>query len=204
MYGAWKLAIFVVVGLGAAYSAIYAAFYGPRARARKRLAVGSSTLEDHTVVTLTGKVRALSTLEAPLTGTPCVAFVAIGSATYGARYDEVHAISTQEMVPFELVTSNGVVLVEATTADIVHAPRTLIPRNVDQEAKFLVAHGFDARMVRTSSFQQAAIEDGDQVQVQGLALVEQAPPSDASGYRETERRVRLVAHGAHPLTIGPA
>jgi hypothetical protein len=115
-----------------------------------------------------------------------------------------HAISTQELVPFELVMNDGVVRVEASTAELAHPPRSIIPRNVDREARFLVAHGFDARMVRTSSFQQVSIVDGDRVRVQGLALVEQAPPSDARGYRETDRVVRLVAYGSHPLTIGPA
>lgn len=192
----------VIVVTGA--TAVYTAVFGPRARARRRLAAGTSTLEDNTIVTLTGTVRALATLEAPLSGTPCVAFVAVGVATHGGRYDERTRISTQEIVPFELVTDAGTVRVEATKAEIALEPRSLIPRKIDRQAKFLVAHGFDARMVRTSSFQQASISDGDKVAVQGLALIEQAPPSDAQGYRETERTIRLVAHESHPLTIGPA
>lgn len=193
-----------VIAVVAGATAVYTALWGPRARARRRLAAGVSLIEDNTVVTLRGKVRAIGTVEAPLSGEPCVAFVAIGTVSGGEGDLHPDAIAAKQLVPFELVTEDGVVLVEATTADIVHPPRSLIPRNIDQEAKFLVAHGFDARLVRTSSFQQAAIEDGDSIQVQGLALVEQAPPTAANGYRETERRIRLVAHGTHPLTIGPA
>jgi hypothetical protein len=202
--GAFKLVIVAMLAVVGGATAVYTALYGPRARARKRLAAGTSTIEDHTIVTLTGIVRARTTLEAPLSGTPCVAFLALGVATHGGRYDERTPIAKQEIVPFELVTDDGVVLVDTASADIVHEPRSLIPRDIERQTKFLVEHGFDARMLRTSSFQQVAIADGDKIAVQGLALVEQVPPSDASGYRDTERTIRLVAHDSHPLTIGPA
>lgn len=201
--GAFKLLIFGAAAVVAATTAVYTALWGPRARARKRLAAGTSKIEDNTIVTLTGTVRAIETLRAPLTGVDCVAYVAAGKIL-GGRHDPDIPMATQEMVPFELVTSDGVVRVEVGTVEIVHPLLPMIPRKVDLEAKFLVAHGFAAANVRNSGFEQAVIVEGDKIRVQGLALVEHAPPSDASGYRDTERRIRLVAHGAHPLTIGPA
>lgn len=184
--------------------ALYTLVWGPSAVARRRLRSGVPTLVDGAVATVTGVVRMLGTLEAPLDGAPCVAYVAWGKVSGGPQDMYAETIRTQELVPFELVTGDGVVRVEASTVDIANATHSIIPRKVDREAKFLVAHGFDARLVRTSSFQQAVIAAGDKVRVHGLVLVEQAPPSDASGYRETERHVRIVAHGAHPLTVGPA
>jgi hypothetical protein len=203
MYGAYKLALFAVVGVVAACTAVYAALWGPRARARKRLAAGTSRIEDNTIVTLTGKVRAIETMRAPLSGEECVAYVAAGRIL-GGRYENDIPMASQEMVPFDLVTSDGVVRIEVGVVEIVLPTIPRIPRKIDLEAKFLVAHGFEATQVRGSGFEQCVIVDGDTIKVQGLALVEHAPPSNEKGYRDTERRIRLVAHGAHPLTIGPA
>jgi hypothetical protein len=200
--GAFKLAIIAVAGVVVAATTLYTALWGPRARARKRLAAGTSTIEDHTIVTLTGKVRAIETLRAPLSGAECVAFVAYGKIL-GGQYENDIPFVTQEMVPFDLETKDGVVRVEVGALEIVLPALTLIPRKIDLEAKFLVAHGFDASLIRGSGFQQTVVTHGDRICVQGLALVEQAPPSDATGYRETTRVIRLVAHEGHPLTIGP-
>lgn len=198
------LPVLAVIGLVAACSAFYGALWGAGARARRRLARGASTIADHTIVTLTGKVRAITTLRAPLSGVDCVAFVARGKVFTGLSPNDHIPIITQEMVPFELVTSDGIVRVDVGAIEIVVSTTPLIPRNVDLEARFLVAHGYPASEVRTAGFEQVAIVEGDSVRVQGLAMIEQVAPTDAMGYRETDRRIRLVAHDAHPLTIGPA
>jgi hypothetical protein len=202
----WAFASFALFAVMTGAGALYSAVWSPRARARRRLAASAETpLDDGTVVTLTGTVRALAHVEAPISGTPCVAFLAWGMASRGSGDENPQRISTQHVLPFELVTAHGVVRVEAAALiEITHPTHAILPRDLDREAKFLVAHGFNAWLVGTSYFQQATISDGDTIRVQGLALVEHAPPSDAHGYRETERSIRLVAHGEHPLTIGPA
>jgi hypothetical protein len=113
-------------------------------------------------------------------------------------------IVMQQMIAFDLVTADGVVRIDGASADLAHPMRANVPRRPDREAEFLVAHKFKRELVSTSHFQEAVVCDGDAIRVQGLAVVEQAPPSDAQGYRDNERSIRIVAHDAHPLTIGPA
>ncbi len=80
------LAIVAVVGGG---RALYSAMWGPRARARKRSTSRLTQIVDGSVVTLEGEVRAVTTIEAmieaTLSGTTCVAFLALENATYGGQ-----------------------------------------------------------------------------------------------------------------------
>ncbi|MFN0248875.1 MAG: hypothetical protein ACKV2T_18440 [Kofleriaceae bacterium] len=157
------------------------------------------------MITLTGSVRALrSLLEAPLSGQLCVAFYSASTVTGGSNDLHPDKIVMRQMTPFDLVTAEGVVRIDGTSADLAHPTRPNVPRDLARETAFLVAHGFNAELVSTSHFQEAVVIEGDTVRVQGLAVVERAPPNDAQGYRENERSIRLVAYGAHPLTIGPA
>lgn len=67
----------------------------------------------------------------------------------------------------------------------------------------MTRHGHSAELTRNSGFEEAAIAVGDRIRVQGLALIE-ARPLTEQGYRGGATQIRLVAHPAHPLTIGRA
>jgi hypothetical protein len=59
---------------------------------------------------------------------------------------------------------------------------------------------YDAPVV-VAGFHEAVIAIGDRIRVQGLALVEEHAAGEQL-YREGPRRIRIIAHPAHPLTIG--
>ncbi len=207
-----KLLIALIGGMVAAGGAIANALWGPRARARKRLDAGTrTTIADREIVTLTGVVRAIGELlEAPLTGLPCVLFEAVGRVygeTVGRNARNVEAeVTEQKLIPFELVTPEGVVRVEAEHAEVELPRIPCIPRKIDRERTFLLEHGQSAEMIRYAGFDELRIVPGDKIRVQGMAIVELDPGDGAErGYREdAPRRIRLVPHAEHPLTIGRA
>jgi len=207
-----KLLIFAAFLLVAGAGAIGNALWGPRARARKRLDAGKrTTIADREIVTLTGVVRARGDLlEAPLTGTPCVLYEAVGriySAVAHRNSRDLEAeVVEQKLVPFELETADGVVLVDCESAEVELPRLPCIPRKIDRERTFLLERGQSAEEVRYAGFDELRIVPGDKIRVQGMAIVEQDPGDSAErGYREdAPRRIRLVPHAAHPLTIGRA
>jgi hypothetical protein len=201
-------AMLIVGGAGAIGNALW----GPRARARKRLDAGKrTTIADREIVTLTGVVRARGELlEAPLTGAPCVLYEAVGrvySAFADRNHREVEAeVVEQKLVPFELETADGIVLVEAESAEVELPRIPCIPRKIDRERTFLLERGQSAEQIRYAGFDELRIVPGDRIRVQGMAIVELDPGDGAErGYRENApRRIRLVPHAEHPLTIGRA
>jgi hypothetical protein len=64
-------------------------------------------------------------------------------------------------------------------------------------------HGHPAELVRDGGFEEATIAVGDRIRLQGLALIEARPLAE-QGYRGGATQIRIVAHPAHPLTIGRA
>ena len=208
----WKLIAVICTAVVAGFGAIGNALWGPRARARKRLDGGKrTTVADREIVTLTGRVRARGELlEAPLTGTPCVLYEAVGRVYSGAVHrnsrDLEAEVVEQKLVPFELETADGIVLVECETAEVELPRLPCIPRKIDRERAFLVERGQSAEQIRYAGFDELRIVPGDKIRVQGMAIVEQDPTAtDERGYREdAPRRIRLVPHAEHPLTIGRA
>jgi len=209
-----KLLIALVAGTIAAVGAIGNALWGPRARARKRLDAGTTTtIADREIVTLTGIVRALGELlEAPLSGKPCVLYAAFGrvyettgpTLTRRAQTNLVATVTEVKLVPFELETPDGLVRIEGESAEIEIPPGPLIPRKIERERQFLLAHGESGELVRGAGFEELALAPGAKIRVQGMAIVELDPAGGGErGYREhAPRRIRLVAHENHPLTIG--
>lgn len=192
-----------VAGMGAVVHSLW----GPRARARKRLDRGQTALEDGAIVTLTGVVRAIGdTLVAPLSGKPCVLYDASGRIMGASgRVDDVIAnIHERNMLPFELVTADGVVRVDGESADTDLPEFPLIPRKLEREIAFMSAHEQSPEYVRHSSFYELRLEVGMKIRVQGRVVVELDPTAPEGGYRDGSRKVRLVAHAGHPLTIGRA
>ena len=208
----WKLIAVACSLVVAGFGAVGNALWGPRARARKRLDAGTkTTIADREIVTLTGVVRAHGDLlEAPLTGIPCVLYEAVGRV-YGelvgrnARNIEAEVVE-QKLVPFELETADGIVLVAADTADVELPRIPCIPRRMDRERTFLRERGQSAEQIRHAGFDELRIVPGDKIRVQGMAIVEIDPSATTErDYRaDVPRRIRLVPHPDHPLTIGRA
>ncbi len=208
----WKAIAMVCSLVIAGFAAIGNAMWGPRARARKRLDRGTrTTIADREIVTLTGVVRTRGDLlEAPLTGLPCVLYEATGRVYSAALHrnsrDLEAEIVEQKLVPFELETPDGLVLVEGEAAEIELPRLPCIPRRIDRERAFLLERGQSAEQIRYAGFDELRIVPGDKIRVQGMAIVEMDPGDGAErGYRaEAPRRIRLVSHAEHPLTIGRA
>ena len=181
---------------------------GPQARARRRLAAGTSTVADRSIVTLTGTVRsAAAPLTAPLSGRSCVAYHSVATL-YDTRPRHRRVVATIEearLTGFELeLTRDGtVVMIDGDRADLVEHPSPIVPRDLGAEQRFVMRHGHPVELVRGGGFEEATVALGDQVRVQGLALIEAHPPAE-QGYRDGVMQIRIVAHAAHPLTIGRA
>jgi hypothetical protein len=99
-------------------------------------------------------------------------------------------LARSKMVPFELVTSIGVVLVDATEADVELAPTPVFPRRPEREALFLREHERDERLIETATFEETTVDPDSLVSVSGMARV------------EGPTKIRLVADGDKPLVIG--
>lgn len=208
----WKLIAVICSCVVAGVGAVGNALWGPRARARKRLdAAKRTTIADREIVTLTGVVRSAGELlVAPLTGIECVLYESAGRV-YGelvARNsrDVMAEVLEQKLVAFVLETAEGMVRVEAETAEVELPRIPCIPRKLDRERTFLLAHAQSAEQIRYAGFDELRIIPGDKIRVQGMAIVELDPGDGAErGYRENApRRIRLVPHAEHPLTIGRA
>jgi len=181
---------------------------GPQVRARRRLVGGSSAIEDHAVVTLTGRARApAAALIAPLSGRSCVAYhiqAEIYEGTVGSRTrTQLVTIIEQRITPFELIVDGTTVLVDGETADVAARPVPIVPRKIELERDFVARHGHAMELARHSGFEEAILVAGDRIRVHGVALVDLDGPGER-GYRDGPRRIRIVAHAGHPLTIDRA
>lgn len=177
-----------------------------RRAARRRLAAGSSTIADRTIVTVVGKVRPLGELIAPLSGAVCVlheshATILPERGAGIGRVDEM--IVERKLVPFELETTDGIVRIEGPDFELAtFQPVPLIPRKLDREIDFLIAHGRDQSVARHSGFAEVHVEPGAKISVNGMAIVDTTATSEERGFRDAARTIRIVAHADHPLTIG--
>jgi hypothetical protein len=170
-----------------------------------RLAQATTAIGDREVVTVEGTVCAPSTpLTAPLSGRSCVAYHAVAKLyRVEARTTTLlGTIDEHRLVPFDLESAGGgTVTIDGDRAELAELPRPLIPRKLDLERSFLGRHRQPAELARRSGFEEAVIAIGDRIRVQGLALVESHEVREQL-YRDDARRTRIVAHPAHPLTIG--
>jgi hypothetical protein len=67
----------------------------------------------------------------------------------------------------------------------------------------VVRHGHRTELASYGTFEETTIVVGDRIRIQGMVVVE-AQPLREQGYRDGTPQIRLVADGAHPLTIGRA
>jgi hypothetical protein len=208
MWGLPTVIVSVLIGCWRAIKEVHHRVRGPQARARHRLGGDTSTVADRSIVTLTGTVRsAAAPMTAPLSGRSCVAYHSVATLyDIGRRHRRLRAtIEEHRLTGFELdLKRDGmIVLIEGDRADLVEHPSPIIPRDLYAEQRFVTRHGHPAELARDGGFEEATIAVGDRVRVQGLALIE-AHPLAEYGYRDGVTQIRIVAHAAHPLTIGRA
>ena len=209
MWSLPRLLVAVVIGCWSMIRAVHARVTGPMARAR-RLARGTTEIADREVVTIEGTVRATTpALTAPLSGRPCVAYHAVATL-YEVRRGEhllIGTINEHRLTPFEVELERDgdgegeKITIDGDRAELAEAPRPLIPRKLELEQRFVARHDQPAELARYGGFEEAVIAVGDRVRVQGMAIAE-AHAATEQLYRDGARRIRIVAHAAHPLTIG--
>jgi len=176
-----------------------------RAEVQARMMQVTEGLADHAVVTIRGTVRlAGKSIEAPLSGTACVAHqsrlrVYSAKASFGVRA-EIDSDAQSELVAFVLATKDGDVLVEGSSVDIVLPPRPVIPRKLEREAAFMRALGFEQGPA-DAGFDEAIVVEGMKITVNGIARLEVTAATDGD-YRQAPSRVRVSGDDQHPLTIG--
>jgi hypothetical protein len=200
------LVFLLVMGAITAIGVVRAALWGHRARARRRLRSGISQVTDGEVVTVSGVVRPVDEpLIAPLSGQPCVVYLARAMVGTGSPPRRVECLRDCKMVSFGLVLPSGeLAFVEGQLADLDLPPIPLIPRAVDREIQFLLDHDQPRATFPAMQFEETRVEPGDRVAVHGMVVVEtDATNPSERGYRDAApRKVRIVAHRDHPLTIG--
>jgi len=183
--------------------------FGPRAVARRRLKHGVAALVEGELVTVTGTVRSIrEPLIAPLSGKQCAAYESrmrprLGRSPLSNVLDNPVDIFERKMVPFELETRHGLVLVDGTDAELALTSTPIIPRKLDREVAFLARHERELTWRRDARLEEIAVELGGEVSVQGIVIVDMSPSADERGFRDAPSRMRIIAHAAHPLTIGP-
>jgi hypothetical protein len=159
-------------------------------------------LTDRKVATLTGTVRVIGEpLISPLSANRCVVFETFVSLYEWPKEEDSEAakdapkvlagqIAKREMIPFELVTAAGVVLVEVSEVDLELSPTPVFPRFPEREARFLREHDKDERLIENATFEEITIDPDALVSVHGLLIV------------ESPTKARLVADGDNPIVIG--
>lgn len=157
-------------------------------------------LPDRKVMTLTGTVRVVGEpLISPLSARSCVMYETFASLYEWPKDEDSEGpkekalagqLSKRELRPFELVTSIGVVAIDATDADLELAPTPVFPRFPEREAKFLREHDKDERLIENATFEEVTVDPDSLISVRGLAIV------------DANDSIRLVPDGDNPIVIG--
>jgi len=163
---------------------------------------------DGAQVKVTGVVRALEPLTAPLSGRACVVFRArveiptTGGANYPASIQK--RFELLELSPFAIDRgTDGTVLVDGSHALLdVPVVTDTVPELCE---KFLVGRGLTVRDASAARFEEMIIEPGMTITVTGLLQhdVATAPSAAERGFRtEHAPTLRLTGNAEHPLAIG--
>jgi hypothetical protein len=160
-------------------------------------------ITNRAIVTLTGTVRIVGEpLISPLSARSCVFYETYANLYEWPKDDDIEKVPDQskrvlaaqlakkQMIPFELVTTVGVVFVDGVEADIELQPTPVFPRYPEREAKFLREHDRDERLIENATFEEITVDPDELISVHGVAIIE-AP-----------NKIRLVANGDDPIVIG--
>jgi hypothetical protein len=185
-----------------------------RRRLRKAPTKRINELADDELGKVVGRARRIDDgLVGPLTGRPCVYFIAVveerrstGKSSYWKQI-----IRESRGVPFMLEDDSGRALVDATAARIMldfdgRSSSGSFDDPSETERAFLSRHGEKGQgwiFNRTLRYREAVIADGETIAVLGAGTREPDPdamPSDA--YRaELPTRLRLTSSKKYPLVI---
>jgi len=190
----WIVLIVLVIGLTiGVFSTLRLIDWRPQTRR-------SAQVEDRTIVTLTGTVRIVGEpLIAPLSARRCVMYesyanlyetVPVDPSRSDDKRTLVAQLAKRAMVPFELETTIGVVVIDGTEADLELVPTPVFPRRPEREMAFLREHDRDPALADTTGFEEISVDPDSLISVRGMAMV--ASPTE----------VRLVAHEGQALVIG--
>lgn len=161
------------------------------------------------VVRVTGIVQVLdATLEAPLSGTPCVVYRS--RVTAGAKLtSRAHRPREQiAMVPFVIDRgAQGRVLIEGEHVLLDVKPLTLRRTKIAQNRReqLLMRVGLPLREIGRALFEETVVEPGARVSVAGLMMKDLAtqPVAEELGFRDAPpTNLRLAGNVEHPLVIG--
>ncbi len=182
-----------------------------RRRARKELlalpALASGT-PDGAQVKITGGVRAIEPLTAPLSGRACVVFRAraeiptAGGASYPAPIQK--RFEHFELSPFAIDRgTDGTVIVDGSHALLdLPAVTDTIPELCET---FLVGRGLSVRDASSARFEETIVEAGMTITVTGLLQHDVAtePTAAERDFRADHApALRLTGNAEHPLAIG--
>jgi hypothetical protein len=166
---------------------------------RPRVIDSLGAAEEGELVKLTGQVHCMGEmLTAPLSGRPCIAYVAAAQAwrCKGVRHPIANA-REMRIAPLLLVFGDGEVILHGDC--IVDLRATAVsPRLADREVAFLERRKLESYLPSTT-FAEAILRDGDRVSVSGVLLTDRG---GERGYRDAPSHMRLVSRPGTPLTIG--
>jgi hypothetical protein len=177
---------------------------------RETPAVTAAGLEVGSKGRLAGVVTSDATLRAPLTGRPCVAYVACVEEKRSDRTTSpwVERIHEVRGVPFTLDDGTGRALVDpAHSTLLLHMDSTTRSGVFDGatpvEASFLARHGMESTgwfLNKTLRYTEGIIEPGERVAVIGHAARE--PAADATDpYGSLTTRVRIAGTPELPILV---
>jgi hypothetical protein len=195
------LTLYVVAIVIAVVAAVVAPFK-LRATLKGRLRSGSRLLAPGATVTVVGTIRETNDLvESPISAKRGV-LVHTQAELPEMGPDGPVIMKTQLMVPFELDTADGPILVDGTIADVVMKPTSVSPRSLERESAFVVAHGRSAEIAKVATFRELVLAPGARVSVHGVAVIDELAREER-GYRDpVPTRTRIVAPAKYPITIG--
>ncbi len=188
-------------------SVLLSTFFGGavwRRSVNRRLRAGSREVTHGAMVTVVGKICETDQLvEAPLSGKKGVLVVTTAELPELDADNRPLQLSRTTTVPFSIDTANaGIVLVEATHADIALKGTAPKPRNAEREAAFVVAQGRGASVAPVAIYRELVLVPGMRIAVYGAALVE-ADVHAERGYRDgVPVRTRIVGSPDQRLAIG--
>lgn len=180
-----------------------------RRELRERPPLDGKTAEG-SVVRVTGTVRVLEPLTAPLSGKPCAVYCARvdatnwivrGAARRGLR--EVTGVS-----PFLVDRGpEGTVLVDGSHAVLDVPAHSLHKGDWQRQEQFMLANGVPVKERSRARFEEMLVEDGARVSVAGLIMLDpaEAPGAEERAFRDAPPpSLRLTGNVDHPLAIGRA
>lgn len=162
---------------------------------------------DGEIVVVTGVVRVLGQLlEAPLSGTPSVAYSATARindrrirSAYGSQL--ITEVTDHRVVPFDLETADQVIRIDVPESALAGAELPLVPRSLERERAFLAKYASATVDLRTVAFHERCVEPGAVVKIRGLAIAETDPTTGEHGFRDAAPRFRIIGHDKALITI---